>query len=246
MFVKICGTTSEEDALLSVALGADALGFIFAPSTRQITPEHASDIIKRLPPEIPCYGVFRNASTKQIVQHVLASGVRGVQLHGMETPAEVAAVRAKLKLPVIKAVTASQAELSRLDRYQAHLILLDSANPGSGSTFDWTLCARLEIETPIVLAGGLTPANVRAAIESVRPWGVDVVSGVEESPGRKDPRKLRAFIERAKSATVVEGSIEQGHEEVSDQDESSVIDLNGMSTGSSPRQGPYDWEKDEE
>lgn len=233
VFVKICGTTTEEDALLSVALGADAVGFIFAPSPRQITVEAASDIIKRLPHEIVPVGVFRNTPTSRILEQVVASGVRAVQLHGMETPAEVAMVKKKLPIPVWKAVDATKEDLSRIERYHADVILVDGPNPGSGKRFPWERLATMPQAVPMMLAGGLRPDNVAEAITRLRPWGIDVVSGVESAPGKKDPVKLHEFIANARAA----------HEPVSQ--EAIVIADREDSSGDAAVATPfYDWEKD--
>lgn len=200
MFVKICGTTSEEDALLSVALGADALGFIFTASPRQVTAERVSDIVKRLPPEVMTVGVFRNETTSRILDFVMKSGVRGVQLHGMEGPEVVEELRSKLPLFIIKAFGASNPGLRKANEFRADAVLIDAPSPGSGQVFDWRLAEGVPDRERVILAGGLTADNVGEAIETVHPWGVDVVTGVEASRGVKDPAKLRAFITNAKAA----------------------------------------------
>lgn len=200
MFVKICGTTSEEDALLAVAMGADALGFIFAPSPRQVQPGLVSDIVKRIPPEILTVGVFRNETVERIIDIVVKTGLRGVQLHGMETPAEISMIKSKLPLVVIKAFSAGSQEITKAAGYHADVVMLDAPSPGSGQVFDWRLADGVPDGVRLMLAGGLTPENVSEAIEAVHPWGVDVASGVEATPGHKDPRKLREFIKRAKQA----------------------------------------------
>jgi phosphoribosylanthranilate isomerase len=204
MFVKICGTTTEEDALLAVAMGADAVGFIMAPSPRQITAATASDIIKRMPPEIMTVGVFRNETPQRVVEQVLQSGVRAVQLHGQEKPEEVEFIRSKLPLVIIKAFPAGDKDVRRADEFHADMVLLDAPSPGSGQVFDWRLADGVPDGVRLLLAGGLNTSNVTEAIEAVRPHGVDVVSGVESSPGKKDPRKLREFVKAAKEAVVKE------------------------------------------
>ncbi len=201
MFVKICGTTSEEDALLAIAMGADALGFIFAPSPRQVTASRVADIVKRLPNEVQTFGVFRNETESRIVEVILETGLRGVQLHGHESPSAVEALRAKLALPVIKVFAAASKEVRVADKYGADIVMLDAPSPGSGQVFDWRLAEGVPDVRRLLLAGGLDSANVAEAIEAVHPWGVDVVSGVEVEHGKKDPKKLREFIERAKAAS---------------------------------------------
>ena len=197
VFVKICGITSEDDALLSVALGADAVGFVFAPSKRLIAVDRARDIARRLPPEILTVGVFRDDLADRVSQVVTRAGLHAAQLHGQESPEMVAEVSARVSV-VIKAFPASRR--AYIDRYDVDAVMIDSAEPGSGKTFDWSTLDGLPRRPPLLLAGGLHAENVGAAIARVRPWGVDVSSGVEASPGRKDPRKLRDFIAAAKVA----------------------------------------------
>ncbi len=200
MFVKVCGTTTEEDALLSVAMGADALGFIFAPSPRQVTVARVADIVKPLPPEVLTVGVFRDETQARIVDIVVECGLRAIQLHGKESPQTVASLRNKLHMPVIKAFPAASNEMRHADEFGADIVLLDAPSPGSGQVFDWRLAEGVPDVARLMLAGGLTPDNVAEAIDTVHPWGVDVVSGVESQPGTKDPTKVREFIERAHSA----------------------------------------------
>jgi phosphoribosylanthranilate isomerase len=218
MFVKICGTTSEEDALLAVAMGADALGFIFAPSTRQVTTSAVADIVKRLPPEILTVAVFRNQSPERVVDTVHATGVKAVQLSGDETPDMVSWIRKRGVHMVIKGMAAGAANVPRAKSYGADLILLDNESPGSGQVYDWKLAEGVPPGQKFLLAGGLTPENVADAIAQANPWGVDAATGVEAEPGRKDARKLRAFISAAKAASRAEY---QGED-----------------------RGPYDWQDD--
>lgn len=199
MFVKICGITSEEDALLAVAMGATAVGFVFAPSPRQLQPVQAYDIVRRLPPDVLTVGVFRDEAPRRVVDIVNQVGLKAAQLHGHETPADTAYVRERVPW-VIKAFPAGSPALERVHDYAADAVLLDAATPGSGQVFDWALVEGAPLDRRIILAGGLTPENVAEAIELVRPWGVDVSSGVEVSPGRKDPRKVRDFVAKAKAA----------------------------------------------
>lgn len=198
MFVKICGTTSEEDALLAVAMGADAVGFIFAPSPRRIAAQAVADIVKRLPPEILTVGVFRDEAPTRVVELVNGTGLKGAQLHGHETPDQTAFVRARVPF-VIQAFPAGDPAVTRAGDYPADVVLVDSPSPGSGQVFDWRM-AEVPDGLRLVLAGGLTPANVAEAIAQVHPWGVDVVTGVEATPGHKDPVKVRAFVAAAKAA----------------------------------------------
>lgn len=198
MFVKICGTTSEEDALLAVALGADAVGFVFAPSPRMISAGKASDIVKRLPREILTIGVFRDEAPDRVVAIVNQTGLAGAQLHGRETVEQSMYVRQRVRF-LIKAFPAGDPNVARAGEYGADAIMVDSQSPGSGKVFDWAL-AEVPSGMRLILAGGLTAANVGAAVAQVHPWGVDVATGVEAAPGRKDPRRLRAFIVAARAA----------------------------------------------
>ena len=199
MFVKICGITTEDDALLAVAMGADAVGFVFAPSPRQVTPLAVYDIVRRLPPEVLTVGVFRNETPGRVVDLANRSGVKAVQLHGNERPEEAIEISRSIRR-VYKAFPAGSPLVHRAREYPSDMVLVDSAQPGSGEVFDWTMVEDVPKGLKVILAGGLTPDNVAHAIEVVDPWGVDVSSGVESSPGRKDPRKVRAFITAARAA----------------------------------------------
>jgi phosphoribosylanthranilate isomerase len=211
MFVKICGTTSEEDALLAVAMGADAVGFIFAPSTRQVAPAAVADILKRLPREVLTVGVFRDEAPARVVEIVNGIGLRAAQLHGHETPEQVHFIRDRVPL-VIQAFPAGDTAVNRILDYRADAILLDAATPGSGQVFDWSM-AEVPDGIRLILAGGLTPENVGKAISQVHPWGVDVVTGVEVAPGRKDPVKVRAFVAAVREAApTIEGDEDQPYD----------------------------------
>src|SRR5687768_16691329 len=199
MFVKICGITNEDDGLLAVALGADAVGFVFAPSPRQLQPVRARDIVRRLPSEVLTVGVFRDESRQRVADIVNQVGLKCAQLHGHESAADTRWVRERVPF-VIKAFVAGDPRLDYFDDYDADVALIDSQTPGSGRVFDWSLAEGAPQHRRVILAGGLTPDNVQAAVRRARPWGVDVSTGVERSPGSKDPIKLREFIERAKAA----------------------------------------------
>jgi phosphoribosylanthranilate isomerase len=199
MFIKICGITSEEDALLAVAMGADAVGFVFAPSPRQIAVGRARDIAKRLPPEVLTVGVFRDELPTRVVDSVTTAGLRAAQLHGRETIDDAAYVRERVPV-LIKAFSAGSRLLDRAADYQPDAILVDSPAPGSGELFDWSLLDGARRGHRLILAGGLDPDNIADAIAKVQPWGVDVSTGVEASPGHKDPARVRAFIRNAREA----------------------------------------------
>ena len=198
--VKVCGITNLEDALAALAAGADALGFNFyRRSSRYIAPDDARRIIAELPSSVLCVGVFVNEESAGMVARMAReSGVAAVQLHGDETPEYCAALPGGLE--VIKALRTGQ-DFAPEDAaaFPVRSILLDAfseaARGGTGETCDWTLARRTrEVVARLYLAGGLTPDNVAGAIAAVEPFAVDVCSGVEVSPGRKDAARVRAFI----------------------------------------------------
>lgn len=203
MFVKVCGTTSEEDALLAVAVGADAVGFVLAPSPRQVAVERVRDIVTRLPPDVLTVGVFRDAAPEQVVAAVHRGRLKAAQLHGHERPEDTAYVRERVPI-VIKAFAAGDPAVRRAAEHGADAVLLDAARPGSGRVFDWTLTEDAPVNLRLMVAGGLDPENVGAAVSRISPWGVDATSGVEAAPGRKDPRLLRAFVAAAREAAPPE------------------------------------------
>jgi phosphoribosylanthranilate isomerase len=203
VFVKVCGTTSEEDALLAVAVGADAVGFVLAPSPRQVAVERVRDIVTRLPPDVLTVGVFRDAAPEQVVEAVHRGRLKAAQLHGHERPEDTSYVHERVPI-VFKAFAAGDPAVRTAADHGADAIIIDGARPGSGQVFDWTLTEDAPVNLRLVVAGGLTPENVGAAISRISPWGVDVLTGVESSSGQKDPRKLRAFVAAAREAAPVE------------------------------------------
>jgi phosphoribosylanthranilate isomerase len=210
--VKICGITNLADARRSVDAGADALGFNFyAKSPRYIAPAEARAIAQRLPRHILTVGVFVNAPVAAILKIALAAELNVLQLHGDESPALVRKLR--VRYPVVKAFRVGEGfTLAQLKRFQsADAFLLDAFDPGlrggTGKTFDWRVARAARKYGPIVLAGGLTPENIAEAIAKTEPFAVDVCSGVEKSPGKKDAARLKALmaaIERAKRARKYE------------------------------------------
>ena len=204
MFIKICGITNEEDALLAVALGADAIGFVFAPSPRQVAPTKVLDIVKRLPSEVVTVGVFRDEHPKRVLEIARAARLKGVQLHGNEPVDVVRSVAQEVRF-AIKAVVAGSDAARRANDYGTDAVLVDNVRPGSGERFDWSLLKELPSGLRVMLSGGLNPDNVRDAILSTQPWGVDVSSGVEREPGVKDAVKMRRFITAARDAQAVLG-----------------------------------------
>ena len=205
MRVKVCGLTSHEDAATALELGADTLGFNFyPPSPRYIAPEEAGKIIRRLPPAAVTVGVFVNvASPAALEREARCAGVRILQLHGDEPPEYC---RQLTGWPLIKAVRiGADFQPQALADYPAvEALLLDRKDEvlfgGTGRTFDWGVAAEIARLRRVILAGGLHAGNVAEAIRAVRPYGVDVCSGVESAPGRKDPVKLREFMSEVRNA----------------------------------------------
>jgi phosphoribosylanthranilate isomerase len=211
IWVKVCGTTSLHDARMSVAAGANALGFIFAPSPRRVEVSEAGGIVVALADEVESIGVFVNESPTTVAEVASRVGLSGVQLHGDEAAAQMTEFRRTLgQRKIIKTLTVSNLRSnhnSKLEDYlDAHesldAILLDSGSAqqrgGTGVPFDWEdaagIASRIRDRMPLIVAGGLNSGNVARAIELFQPWGVDVVSGVESAPGTKDETKLREFM----------------------------------------------------
>ena len=195
--VKICGICRVGDARLAVELGASAIGFVFWPgSPRYIAPAEARDIAAHLPAHVTAVGVFVDQPAEYVAEVAELVPLGAVQLHGSESIEAFADVRQ----PVIKAVQVGEGfQTATIDRWPASVtVLLDAHDPirrgGTGRTIDWTLAAAVARQRPTILSGGLTAANVAEAIARVQPQMVDVSSGVESAPGRKDPDKLREFF----------------------------------------------------
>jgi phosphoribosylanthranilate isomerase len=188
MFVKICGITNLEDGLAAIDAGARAIGFIFhAKSPRAVTAQQVETFVDGFARDIWRVGVFVDEKAETIRAIADRVGLDIAQLHGSETPAQHPE-----GLRIWKAFRLRQPRVPDPD-YPAEAVLLDG--PGSGQTFDWSAAA--QVSRPVVLSGGLTPENVREAIVKTAPWGVDVCSGVEATPGRKDHGKMKRFIEAA-------------------------------------------------
>jgi phosphoribosylanthranilate isomerase len=206
--VKLCGTTRLEDAELAVELGAWAIGFILWPhSKRHVEPGVAAGIARAVRRRVETVGVFVNQPLDEVEAAADAIGLTHVQLHGDEGPAFCAAVRERTGCRVIKALRiASAADLRDAARYHTDYHLLDSSvrglRGGSGQTWDWELAAQRRSDVPVILSGGLTPENVADGIAAVRPYAVDVASGVEASPGVRDPAKAEAFVRAAQGVAV--------------------------------------------
>jgi phosphoribosylanthranilate isomerase len=228
MWTKICANTNVEDALLAIEQGADAVGFVFAPSKRQVTPEDVREIVRELPKRVEIVGVFAADDANEIEDAITIAGLTAAQLHCHFSSALVAELKAER--PDLKIIQTIQYELepaNRADsdaRFEAALrlvfsepnvwaVLLDAAKSGAsgglGVSFDWERVGKIVARTraafgkdakPVILAGGLNPENVSEAIATLKPWGVDVASGVEAKPGKKDPAKLKEFLAAAKAS----------------------------------------------
>ena len=208
--VKICGLTNVEDAEAAAEAGADFLGLVFYPhSPRCVTPEQAHRIVEAVRPSfwaLRFVGVFVDEEPKIVRRIASCCGLDYAQLHGAEPPEMVTDLMAG-GLGVIKAFRVRDgASLAEIARYRATAYLLDayvSGRPGgTGHTFDWTLARRAKPYGPVILAGGLTPANVVQAVRATHPWGVDVSSGVEAAPGRKDADRMHRFVVAAKGSSA--------------------------------------------
>jgi len=200
-WIKFCGITRLEDALVAAEAGADALGFVFAESPRRVTEDLVRAIVRDLPPHMLRLGVFVDESPATIARIIAAAELDRVQLHGFEEPM----VRELAGTRVIKAYRARGEEVLEEIRERAEeTFLLDTwssgAAGGTGETFDWELARRASEIGRMILAGGLTPENVADAVRVVEPFGVDISSGVETSPGIKDPERIRAFVEAVRGA----------------------------------------------
>ena len=225
MWIKICANTNVEDALLAVELGADAVGFVFAPSSRRVTPEQAALIAEQLPASTERIGIFDTHDAGEIVRTVDCAHLTGAQLHGGFDPLLIdqlshafgnnIAITQTLHWDTASggrtSADALAEALRKLRRHDAvERVLIDSrvgaATGGTGVPFDWTEAARVLRDElgrlKLIVAGGLNPENVAEAIQTLDAWGVDVATGVEASPGKKDPQKLEAFIEKASGVSV--------------------------------------------
>lgn len=207
--IKICGITNLSDALYAVELGVDALGFIFSESPRKIEPAQAKKIIAQLPPFVSAVGVFVNETLSLVTEIAQFCSLNAIQLHGDENPEYCFSL---LPFKIIKAFRIGvEDDLKKLLEYKevTNCFLLDSfvcgANyGGTGISFNWKLAKKAKeiVNKRIILAGGLTPENVKEAIQMCRPYAVDVCSGVEEKPGKKDFTKLKEFVEAVRNTNL--------------------------------------------
>jgi phosphoribosylanthranilate isomerase len=203
--VKICGITNWQDARRAIDAGADFLGFNFySGSPRYVTPAKARLIVRRLPKNVASVGVFVNESEQTILEIAEAVGLDRVQLHGEESPAAVQ--RLGRSLPVIKALRVKKSfRPANLARFKhASALLLDGFDArqwgGTGRTFDWRIAQSARRGAKLFLAGGITPENVAQAIRTAQPYAVDICSGVEAKPGKKDPKRIKAFMREVEKA----------------------------------------------
>jgi phosphoribosylanthranilate isomerase len=230
MWIKICGNTTLEDACFAAEAGANAVGFVFAPSPRQVEVDVVREITARLPRQMEKYGVFVDAGFDEIVSTVSNSGLTGVQLHRSPDtllPSRLREhfARQQVRISILAVLHYKGHDLEFDLEFERQLleltgndaqggvldgVLVDSSSAravgGTGTTFDWLAAqASFQRAAPLfrlIAAGGLSPENVRQAIQTLRPWGVDVVSGVESAPGKKDPMRVRAFIRSAQEAAA--------------------------------------------
>ena len=203
MRIKICGITNLDDALAAVDYGTDALGFVFfKQSPRYIPYKKAAAIIAKLPPCTTTIGVFVNEDPEQIEKTIAITGIDVVQLHGNESPEKVAFSRRIIKAIRVKSLESLDPLIHFKDWVSA--FLLDTYTPdifgGTGQIFNWDIAVEAKQFGRIILAGGLTPDNIAEAVRWVKPYGIDVSSGVESNKGKKDYKKLKLFIERARGA----------------------------------------------
>ena len=207
--IKICGITREQDALAAARCGAHAIGLVFyASSPRYVTPARATELMRALPPFVMSVGLFVDASADEVTRTLAAARVDLLQFHGNESPAYCRQISRQCGVPYLKAARVRPGlDLLQYahDYHDAKALLLDAyvegAHGGTGSTFDWALIPK-NLPLPVVLSGGLTPENVTMAIQAVRPWAVDVSSGVEISKGIKDTAKIAAFVTGVRNAIV--------------------------------------------
>jgi phosphoribosylanthranilate isomerase len=224
MLIKICANTNLEDALLAVELGVEAVGFVFAPSKRQVTAEQVAEITRMLPEGISKVGVFTSTNAEEILHAAKTAGLTAVQLHSAFDPKLVDAIDAGsgsvlhvlqvVDVPVGMDLDELRVLLTAVLSHPYVLVaLLDASHGGvsggTGKSFDWERTAAVVREVHeatggrVIVAGGLNPENVGAAIAAFQPWGVDVASGVEAAPGKKDPERLRGFVAAALAAWAV-------------------------------------------
>jgi len=199
IFVKICGVTNQDDAFRAVDFGCDALGFNFVPtSKRRVEVDFVESIVRKLPSEMITVGVFSDFTPEEVIDVIGKTGLNAAQLHGNETYEDCQLIANSVPF-TIKALPAGSEHLKNFSEFGVDVLLLDSETPGEGKKFDWNFSTESLKDEKILLAGGLNASNVRAGIDKFSPFGVDVATGIESKPGRKDPKLMKLFIENAKS-----------------------------------------------
>ena len=203
--IKICGVTSLRDAQMVADAGADALGLIYATSVRQVVGTASGDIVRHLGERLWCVGVFRHQEDHEVVRIVDRDALRAVQLHDPASEALLDALAAR-DVRLIRALRVTDPSLNDRERAQVAAVIVDGAHPGSGRANDWAAVSAMSFDVPMIAAGGLDPENVAQVVADVRPWGVDVASGVEYAHGVKDPVKVANFVSRAREALNEKGT----------------------------------------
>jgi phosphoribosylanthranilate isomerase len=198
--IKICGIKNLQDAIFAVDYGADAIGFVFAKSIRKVSKEKARAIVRKLPPFVTTVGLFVNETAEDIEAACRYCGLDAIQLHGNEPPNIINELK---DFKTIKAFRIqNERDIIPIKKYKPNAILLDGYSEnqmgGTGTSFDWKIVKKLKTSIPIIVAGGLTHLNVSQAIKIVNPYGVDVSSGVESTPGQKDKKLIKKFIDAVK------------------------------------------------
>ncbi len=198
--VKICGITNLNDAKIAVDYGTDAIGFVFAESVRKVSEKKVKTIVQKLPPFVTFVGLFVNETAKNIGDVCKYCGLDAIQLHGNEPPNFLNRLRQYKIIKAFRIRTVS--DIHPITRYKVNAILLDgyadNKMGGAGISFDWEIVKKVKASSPIIIAGGLTHLNVLHAIKIANPYGVDVSSGVEDKPGKKDKRLIKKFIDAVK------------------------------------------------
>lgn len=198
---KVCGITNIDDAQMAIELGVDAIGFVFAPSQRYINPKEARAVIRRITPLVTTVGVFMDEELDVVERIVAFTGLDVVQLHGKEPASYCKALdRRIIKRIKVEDEDTTSSLLSKMNRYKVAAFLLDPGT-GSGHAFDWSIAYGIRL--PCIIAGGLDPDNVGVLVKQIHPYGVDVSSGVEQVPGKKDRAKIRYFIEEVKKCSLL-------------------------------------------
>jgi phosphoribosylanthranilate isomerase len=198
--IKVCGITTLDDARMAIELGADAIGFIFAHSQRRVEPDQARTIVRQITPFVTTVGVFMDEELAEVKHIASRTGIDVVQLHGHEPPSHCDA----LDIRVIKRIevsdeTTTESLLAAMNNYSVSAFLLDPGC-GSGHIFDWKIACGISV--PIIVAGGLDPSNVGSVVQMLHPYGVDVSSGVEYAPGRKQREKVKSFIAEVRRCSL--------------------------------------------